>query len=314
MTKYLSVSRLPIFFTCPYCSPQLNLKLKASKKELLCPSCRRRYLIKNNIVQFVIDKDLDRETKRELKGNSFSLSKKNIEHYANKDIWSDYYNHFVNQKFSYLVAFLNSIPLKGIISLGSGPGFELKEILKRKRINLIFSSDLALSATSVVPTTLNNYNTSLCLFTSDLNFVPIIPNSSLPILIYEALHHTKDIHKTIEGLLQRGYKNILFVEPTTNFVIKILARFNLAQRVEYSGIRPDFLDINRLKKLSKKYEYKLKIRTLWDIPEDFIRVICKKGSPLEPLLLKLIDLISKTGNLFQFGSFAIVSLERKGGV
>ncbi|KKQ95039.1 MAG: hypothetical protein UT21_C0009G0004 [Candidatus Woesebacteria bacterium GW2011_GWA1_39_11b] len=310
MIKYLSVSRLPGYFRCPYCSPQLNTKLNASNKELLCPNCKRKYPIKNNIVQFVISKDLDKETKRELKGNSFSLSKKNIEHFANKDVWSNYYNHFANQKINYLIAYLNSIRPKGIVSLGSGTGFELKEILKRKHINLIFSSDLAFAATSVVPVTLRGLNLKICLFTSDLNHVPVRPNDSLPILIYEALHHTRDIHSTIEKLLQKKYKNIFFIEPCTNFIIKILAKYNLAQRVEYSGLKPDFLDIGILKKLSKKYEYKLKIRTLWDIPEDYIRIICKKDSLLQTILLKFIDIFSWTGNLFHFGSFAVVSLER----
>lgn len=138
----------------------------------------------------------------------------------------------------------------------------------------------------------------------------MIPDNKLPILIYEALHHTGDIHHSIEKLLQNKYKNILFVEPCTNFVIKILAKFNLAQRIEYSGLKPDFVDIKILKKLAKKYNYNLKIRTIWEIPEDFFKVICKKDSPWQTFLLKVIDSISSWGNNFQFGSFAIVSLER----
>lgn len=310
MSKFVRVSQLPNFFTCPFCTPKITPKLKVFKNGLLCPNCKRKYPIKNNIVQFVHIKDLDRETKRELKGNSYSLSKKNIKHYANKDKWSSYYNHFSNQKFNYLITYLNSFPVNGIISLGSGTGFELKEILKRKKINKIFSSDLAFSATSVVPTTLKDFDINLCLFTSDLNRTPALPDDNLPILIYEALHHTKDIHSTIEKLLQRGFKNLLFVEPSTNFLIRILAKFGLAQRIEYSGLKPDFLDIGILKKLAKKHKYKLKIHTLWDVPEDFFRVICKNESFFQTVLLRLIDLISQIGDVFKFGSFAIVSLER----
>jgi len=310
MTKFLKANNYSKYLTCPICFPQTKTILKVSKNKVSCQNCKKNYPIKNNILRFIDYKELDSETKRELKGNSFSLTKKNIEHYATKDTWSNYYNHFANQKLSHLIEYLDSIPMKGLISLGSGTGYELKEILKRKQIKLIFSSDLSFSATNVVPATLKNYDTKLCLFTSDLNCVPVIPNDSLPILIYEALHHTEDIHLTIEKLLQRGYKNILFVEPSTNFIIRILAKFGLAQREEYSGLIPDFLDIRKLKTLSNKYKYRLKIHTLWDIPEEYFRIICKKESLLQNILLRLIDLISQVGNIFQFGSFAIVSLER----
>lgn len=310
MTTFIQTKQFSKYFTCPSCPLQTNTTLKVSKNKVSCRKCKKIYPVKNNILRLVNYRELNSETKRELKGNSFPLTKKNIEYYATKDKWSSYYNHFANLKLTHLIGYLNSISMKGLISLGSGTGYELKEILKRKHINLIFSSDLSFSATSVVPITLKDYDINLCLFTSDLNRVPVVPNDSLPILIYEALHHTEDIHLTIEKLLQKGFKNILFVEPSTNFIIRILAIFGLAQREEYSGLKPDFLDIPKLRKLSKKYKYKLEIRTLWDIPEEYFRIVCKKESLLQNILLQLIDFISQIGNIFQFGSFAIVSLER----
>ena len=312
MLKYLPTKLIPEYFTCPFCFATTGTTLKVIKNGTFCQKCKRGYLIKNNILQFVSPKELNKETQRELKGNSYIVTKEDVSHYANKDKWSKYYNHFANQKFKYLTAFLDVVSLDGIISLGSGTGFELKEILKRRKVNLVFSSDLAFASTSVVPTTLRGRNIQLCLFTSDLNRTPVRPNPHLPILIYEALHHTQDIHSTIAKLLRKRYKNILFVEPTTNFVVKFLALFGLAQRVEYSGLKPEFLDIGILKKLARKHKYNLKIRTLWHIPEDYFRFICKKGSKLESPLLKLIDLFSLLGNVFQFGSFSVVSLEFEG--
>lgn len=310
MIKYITTNKFKKIFTCPKCLSLDKPTLKIIKNGVQCKNCNNKYLIKNHILEFIKNNSLDKETKRELKGNTFRLSKKNIDHYATKDEWSSYYNHFVNQKFDYLIYYLNYIQMKGIVSLGSGPGFEIKEILKRKPIKTILSSDLAFSATSVVPHALKDFNINLILFTSDINYNPVIPDDDFPILIYEALHHTGDIHLSIEKLFQNKYKNILFVEPTTNFIIKILAKFNLAQRIEYSGLKPDFLDINILKKLARKYNYKLKIRTLWEIPEDFFKVICKSESKLQTFLLTIIDKISALGNKFQFGSFSIVSLER----
>lgn len=311
MIKFIKTSDLSKYFTCPFCLVKGRTTLETISNGLRCRKCQRRFLIRNHILEFIVDKELDSETRRELRGNRIALTKKNIEHYATKDEWSSYYNHFVNQKFGYLMSYLNSVRMKGITSLGSGPGFELKQILKRKQIDTIFSSDLAFSTTRVVPIALKDFDITLCLFTSDINNTPVLSNDSFPVLVYEALHHTGSIHLAIEKLLQKKYKNIFFVEPSTNFVIKILAKFNLAQRIEYSGVKPDFLDIGKLKRLAKKYKYKLKIRTLWDVPEEFIRVVCKKESSLEKILVWLIDLISKVGDKFQFGSFAVVSLERR---
>jgi hypothetical protein len=310
MIKRIPLKYLPKYFCCPSCLTTIISKLKVIKNGLHCSQCKNNYRIKNGILEFVIYNDLNKETRRELKGNSFALTKSNIKHYASKDTWSSYYYHFVNQKFTYLISYLNTFRFKGLISLGSGPGFEIKEILKRKPIKTIFSSDLAFSATSVVPETLKDYDIDLCLFTSDLNKTPVLPNTSYPILIYEALHHTGDMHLSIEKLLQKGYKNILFVEPSTNFLINILAKYGRAQRVEYSGLKPEFLNIGTLKKLSKKYNYALKIHTIWDIPEDYFRIICKNKSTLQSIILRFIDLISYVTNFFQFGSFAIVSLEQ----
>ena len=106
---------------------------------------------------------------------------------------------------------------------------------------------------------------------------------------------------------------MLFVEPCTNLLIKILAKFGLAQRIEYSGVRPDFIDLGKVKKLATTYHYWADIKTIWDIPEEYIRLICKKGSGLESIFLKLIDAASAVGDLFNFGSFAVVSLNKKDG-
>ena len=53
----------------------------------------------------------------------------------------------------------------------------------------------------------------------------------------------------VERLLAQGYKAILLVEPTSNALIKCLARRGLAQRVEYSGVKPGRLEIGELYRL-----------------------------------------------------------------
>lgn len=311
MIKYLSLTNSLNYLTCPYCYYTNGTTLKIKGESLVCNICRRKYKQTKKIIEFVQLKNLDKETRRELKGNTFALTKGNIKHYENKDQWSNYYNHSVEKKMQLLVNFLSQIKTSGLISLGSGPGFEIKQILKRKKIKTVFSSDLAFSATSVVPYTLKKFNINLFLFTSDLNLPPIRTDSKFPIVIYEALHHTGDMVATIEKIVKKNYKHILLVEPCTNFLVKILARMGLAERVEYSGLKPEFLDLKKFAKAVNQYDYKVRIKTMWEVPEDYFRVICKKEGLLQTFLVALIDLISAVGNLFKFGNFAIISLERK---
>ncbi|NMD00697.1 MAG: hypothetical protein GYA62_13385 [Bacteroidales bacterium] len=296
------------YLTCPYCFGKSRLIIK--NDQFTCSRCRHRFIYRNHILKFINPEELDNKTAKELKGNTFALNEKNIKHFANKDNWSKYYNFFVNQKINYLLFFLDQINYKGVVSLGSGPGFEIKEILKRRRLSLIFSSDLALSATKVVPYTLKNYNGRLCLFTSDLRYPPFIPNANFPIIIYEALHHTGNIHKTINTLLAKGYKDIIIVEPCTNFIIKILAKLGMAQKEEYSGMIPDFLDIKKLKEIASHRKYKLQIKTMWDIPENYIRLFSKEDGILEKIFMKLIYTFSLITNYFSIGSFAIVYFKK----
>jgi len=308
--SYLKLSRVIEFLTCPKCFITPKSSLYYKNGDFYCKGCKQKYPVRGKIIELINPDVLSEQVKRELLGNDITPTKKNIEHYSKKDRWSRYYNHFVNQKINYLLKMMKRTNFKGIISLGSGSGFEIKEILKKKRFPLVISSDLAYSATRIVPHTLKGFDLTVCLFTSDLNFTPVIPNEFYPILIYEALHHTKNSIKTLGKMMQKGYQNIFFVEPCTNFLVKIMVKLGLAQRAEYSGVIPDFVDLSKVKNLASKHKYSVSINTIWEIPEDYFRIICKKKSILQQILLCFIDIISRVGNLFQFGSFAIVSLKR----
>lgn len=309
--RYLELSRAQDFLTCPRCFATPKSSLKYKNKNFYCKICKQKYPVKGKIIDLINPHIMSKQVMNELQGNEIPLTKKNIEHYAKKDKWSSYYNHSVNIKISSLLKELKKVPADGLISLGSGPGFEIKQILKRRRYKLFLSSDLAPSMTSIVPHTLAGYDIELCLFTSDLNYTPVLPGVTLPILIYEALHHTKNSVKTVERMMKKGYGDIFFVEPCTNFLIKILAKMGLAQRIEYSGVKPDFLDLSKIKRIAKKLKYEVTIKTLWEVPEEYVRYVAKKGSISEKLIVGLIDLASTVGNNFGFGSFAVAHLHKK---
>jgi len=310
MAKHIKKDKYTQFLTCPFCATRDRSTLLYTRSGFKCKSCNNVYPLRKGIIEFVKQEVLDKHTKNELSGNKIKLDKKTITHYANKDKWSKYYNHFVDIKINKVLKAIKAADRNVIVSLGSGPGFELKEIMKRKKFDTLLSSDLAFSATAIVPTTLKKYNCGYILFTSDLNYPPVLKRNDQVILIYEALHHTKDAHKTVGKLMSKKYDHIVFVEPITNIFVKLLSLIGIAQREEYSGLIPNFIILSKIKELAIKYKYNINVNTMWEIPEDYFRLVIKKKSRLEQPMIKLIDIISYLGNLIKFGNFAVVHLEK----
>lgn len=307
MIKYLPLRETVKYLRCPYDKNYL----KPAGRSLRCSKCSRRFSVNNNIVEFVKGNELDNRTRKELKGNKYKLDKKTISLYSTKDKWSYYHQYQSNKKFNIVIKKLNKIPAKGIVSLGSGTGFELKKILNVKKLDLVFSSDLSFTATMIVPYSLKKFDINLGLFTADMNYSPFIPHKDIPLIIYEAMHHTPNVHDTIKNLMLQGYRNILFVEPTTNFIVKFLAKFGIAERIEYSGSKPSLLSIKRLRKIAKKYNYNLEIDTVWEFPEEYYRKIFGNNRFLEKLFLKFVDLCSWMGNYNKIGYMSIGFLSKK---
>lgn len=277
--------------------------------KVVCRRCNRTFSIRHNILEFINMAELDAHKLRELQGNTYELTQETIERMASKDMWSEYYSHFSEKKIQYLLRYLDRIKCNQIFSLGSGTGYELKKLLSLKKFDTVYSSDLSYTALRIVPYTIEQFDVKVGLFTSDLEYCPI-KCKDVPVLIYEALHHTNDLHFTIEQLLIRNYHQILFVEPTSNFVIRYLARKGLAQREEYSGLKPKWLELNKLHKLCRKHGYKAFVTTIWEIPEDYFRKLCKRENIAQKIFLFLIDIISLSTNLLNFGSFSIVYLKK----
>jgi hypothetical protein len=278
--------------------------------EIVCENCNKEYSISNNILEFVEPLELDVDTLRELKANTYDLTQQTINHMANKDSWSNFYSHFANKKSEHLMCYLEKIESDQIFSLGTGTGFELRKILSLRKYNTVYASDLSYSALRIVPHSINQFDVRCGLFTSDLENCPITWQD-IPIIIYEALHHTKDLHLTIEKLLIKNYNNILFVEPSTNFIIQYLTKMGLAQREEYSGLKPKWLELKKLRKLCRRHGYEMFVTTMWEIPEEYFRKFYKKEGLIQAITLFLIDVISGITNLLKIGSFSICYLKKK---
>ncbi len=306
MATILNPAHFLQFLSCS-CSNSSTLVDKGGK--IVCEDCKKEYSVRDNILEFVEPSELDADTLRELKAHTYELTQERIEKLANKDSWSNFYSHFANRKTGHLMRYLDKIEGAQIFSLGAGTGFELKKILSLRKFNAVYASDLSYTALRILPHSIDQFDVKCGLFTSDLENCPV-KCKDIPILIYEALHHTKEMHLTIEQLLIKNYNNILLVEPSTNFIVQFLSKMGLAQREEYSGLKPMWLELKKLRKLCRRYGYKMSVTTMWEIPEEYFRRFYKKEGSVQAIALLLIDAVSCITNIFKVGSFSIVYLKK----
>ena len=126
----------------------------------------------------------------------------------------------------------------------------------------------------------------------------------------QALHHTGDMHGSLERLLSFGYRDVLLVEPTSNFVVRLLESRGISRRVEYSGVYPGRLELKKLRALGASHNYGVLVTTGWALPEDYYRRLFGKSRRLERAALALLDLFSAVTNLVKFGNYSVVHLSK----
>ena len=277
-------------------------------------ACNARVPVTGHVVEFVDDRELDEHKVNELHGNEIALDEGVIAHFLDKENWSSFTRHFVDLKIASLYRYLQRDRVTEAAFLGSGTGFEIGPLWRSGfRPARLLVSDLNRSTLEVAKFNLTAQHiddaTDVCLFTSDLDAVPL-KDDRLPLVVYECLHHTPDMHATVERMLRYGYRSIYFVEPCSNWLMKILARFGLAQREEYSGLEPDRLDLKRLRSLSNRYGYRLEVHTMWELPVDYFERISRNNAWVERLMIRAIDAVSMAFRPFRFGNFAACRLKR----
>lgn len=307
MAEILSPAK---FLNLLSCTCPAEGELEASGEKVRCRECKREFPIVEGVLDLVVPEELDADKARELKAHAYELTKEQIEHYANKDAWSRYYSHFSDRKIRTLLQYLEKTNCSEFFSLGVGTGFELKKILSKKGFKRIYASDLSLSALRIVRHTLRDFNADVGLFTSDLDRCPVNVKD-IPVIVYEAMHHTNDMHKTLEGLLSKGYRDVLFVEPSTNIIVGLLSKLGLAEREEYSGLKPKWLSIRKTRKICRKYGYDAAFTTMWEAPEEYFRKLYKGEGLGQKVFLKSVDAVSWITDFFKTGSFTIAHLRKK---
>jgi hypothetical protein len=265
----------------------------------------------DGILQLVDPASLDTETVAEWTANQIELEPRRAMALVlaeGSDLWQSYYVRSRQAAVRTLAGYLDRIGTSEAFFLGVGTGREIAYLQRIRQFDRVFCSDLSSAALRLVPVRLEGHALEVGLFTSDLNRCPIACKE-VPVVIVRALHHTHDMHDTIEDLLLQGYEHILFEEPVVNWIIHILARRGLAQREEYSGARPGRLSLARLRTMCQEHGYRLSLTTSWSLPEDYYQRVFGPGKRMQGLILGLLNQVSRASNTFKLGNVCVAHLE-----
>lgn len=294
--------------TCSACrEPALSYCDANTVKTIVCNKCGRRFPCYGPIIDFLLQDCLDQTNLNELKGNEYDIENPDVvEHMSNKDKWSSIYGH----SLMYAVDIIERLIINyssdtTLYCLGSGTGFEIKALCTRKQFRRIYSSDISRSALTIALQVLEPLDGDLGLFVSEFSHTPVQKQSGNLGLVFQALHHTTDIHKSVECLLKHNFTDLIIVEPTTNWLVEILAYFGLAKRKEYSGLQPSWMNLGLIKKIAAQHKYNTQIYTWWEFPPDFARFF-EWNRILSKIICHVIDFISIITGYFKFGSMSAI--------
>ena len=207
--------------------------------------------------------ELDGPTAQELEGHTFDFTPQQTAAFMLREkatLWRNYYSRNRMKTIQHLARFMGRIDCRRVFFLGVGTGREIEYLLSFRELHAVYCSDLSYTALRMVPARLAGLGLEVGLFTSDLQHCPVV-SSDVPVVVVNALHHTQDMHASLDGLLGKHFDNLFLIEPTGNFFIRFLSRLGLAQRREYSGVIPGRLDLARLKAMCRRHGYRLTLRT-----------------------------------------------------
>lgn len=295
----------------PHCRQR---RLEVQGREVHCLSCGKAYGAgADGILEFVVADELDAATAQELEGHTFGFTLRQTTAFMLKEkasLWRSYYSRNRMKAIQYLARFMDRADCRRVFFLGVGTGREIEFLLSFRKLHTVFCSDLSYTALRMVPARLAGYGLDIGLFTSDLQQCPV-GCEDIPVVVVNALHHTRDMHATLDGLLEKRYGHLFLIEPTDNALIRFLAKIGLAQRREYSGVIPGRLDLPRLKAMCRRHGYRMTLRTQWEFPGDYYKRLFGESPRLQKAFFLALNAFSSLTNTIKFGNFSIVHLARE---
>jgi uncharacterized protein YbaR (Trm112 family) len=299
----MTPSELADALTCPLCR---GGRLEIVEGSISCLRCARTYpATDRGIVSFLLDEHLDQTNRNEIKGNTFNQEWE--EKLLHKESWHPLHTRQMRWVAEVVERMLPQA--RDLYALGAGHGFDLKLILRRRSFERVFASDISPAATSMIGRALAEFPGKLGVFVSEFGRCPVAKSAGGLGLVFQALHHASDAHAALETLLDHSFDDLLVVEPITNPPLGLLARYDLVQRVEYTGTRPDWLSLPRVREIAQSRGYKMALQTWWEIPPYFITLFGRRPL-LSASCYHLFDGVSRATNTIKFGSQAAIHLTR----
>jgi methyltransferase family protein len=277
-----------------------------------CARCGRSYPSRSGVLDFVLLEELDADGLREHAANVVDLASKRS---VRRRVGKGGRNPLLMAQTERAIRVVDRLMAPygedhTLVSVGSGSAFELRSLLARRRFARVYSSDLAWTATALAPEALRELGGRLGLFAASFDHLPVRRRSDRVGLVYLALHHVADPHRTLERMLDENFDHLVLVEPITNRLVELLARAGLARRVEYTGMRPEWLRVKRLRRIARERGCQLRIETWWEIPRSQLpRRVRKSRRAWWPLYL-LVEGLSWLTRPFRLGSMAAIRFSR----
>jgi hypothetical protein len=309
--RVLATSDCLADFVCPACRSEA---LRAGEDAVGCDACGRSFPSHRGVVDYVIADELDATGAREYVANAIDLdSAKTVRRRLRK---AKRTNPMLLAQMRRSIGAVDRLmagygPDRTLVSLGSGFGFELPLLLERRRFARVLSSDIAWSSTALVPEVTAGVDGELVLFAADFDHVPLARRADRVGLVFLALHHAEDPHRSLAGLLEHNFDHLVLVEPLNNWLVDVLARLGLARRIEYSGTRPQWLDARRMREIARAQGFEMRIEAWWEIPRNLLpRRLRKSRFAWRPLFVA-VEGVSRVLGRFGFGSMAAIGFRRQ---
>jgi uncharacterized protein YbaR (Trm112 family) len=274
-----------------------------------CARCGADYGREHGVLSFLVADQLSETNRNEIAANTFEGEW--VERMLHKEDWSPLHTH----QMQWVIELVDHMLPAGLelFVLGAGTGFDLQLLLRRRSFERVYASDIAPAATALIARALEDYAGELGLFASEFGRCPVAKRPGSIGLVFQALHHAPDAHAALAALLDHNFDELVIVEPVTNPPLGLLARFDLVQRVEYTGTRPDWLRLARVEELAASRGFTVASRTWWEIPPYLARTWVNDHPRVWRSFYRAVDAFSRVTNAIRFGSMAAVHLSRRGG-
>jgi hypothetical protein len=296
------------YFFCPSCR---SSDLAEADDIVTCRTCQCRYPIKRGVIDFLLYDKMGETEKKELKAMTLPIDdEQKVCWIIEKEKWDRIQTHFLMRGIQAAERYLSKYAYPGItlVTMGSGAGFELRALSQFIAFDKIIASDISWTASYAISKSIEQRVGMLGLFAADFKRCPVKRSSEVVGFVFEALHHTDNVHKTIETMLAHNFDHLVFVEPTRNWLVNMLSKVGLTLNIEYSGLKPDWINLRTVRKIARYHHYRMEVSTWWPFPDSLVPKAVKKVKVLSMLLCSIVDGVSWLTNLFHFGAMSAVHL------